>query len=78
MAAIVFAPRVLLPILLVCSLLGSACGSHGLYRWGSYEEDVYNYYKSPESEVEFRDHLKTMLDKARKKGWPPPPGSAAG
>lgn len=69
--------RLLVLTLLAPALLSGACAKKPLYDWGSYEGDLYKVYKSPGSEREFAQDLRTMIDESRKKGTRTPPGVAA-
>jgi len=66
-----------LAALCACSLL-TACstGTHGLYQWGSYEDQVYAMYNSAEktSPQEQLAKLEADGEKARAGNRTPPPG----
>ncbi len=44
------------------------------YDWGSYNQDLYNYYKSPASKVEFKQNLSSLIGRLEKQNKKPAPG----
>lgn len=70
--------RPLLILFAFVVLTNAACmQNQGMYRWGSYEDDLVDLYKNPGKEREFAETLKTILDESRNEGVPAPPGIAA-
>lgn len=54
-------------------LLLSGCVSTQ-YDWGSYNQDLYNYYKSPESRSSFKQNLESLVARTESRNQLPPPG----
>ena len=65
---------------IVAVIILTACANqHGLYQWGSYEDQVYALYSSPgkSSPDEQIAKLEADGEKARAQGRTPPPGHYA-
>lgn len=59
--------------LLLCSAALSGCVSTK-YDWGGYNQDLYNYYKTPSSQKEFRQNLTALLQRTERQNKKPAPG----
>lgn len=58
-----------------CTVLaGCATKPQQLYYWGTYQENVYKHFSSPESGTEQIGSLEAGLEKARSEGLKVPPG----
>lgn len=62
-----------LMIAAICVLL-SSCASTRLYNWGSYEQDLFNYYEKPETQEQLIAELQENLQKQEAQGNKPAPG----
>ena len=58
-------------LLLVVSL-ASGCATSSMYSWGSYEQDLYKYYKSPDNLEDLESNLAVLLERAEEKQSVPP------
>ena len=70
------------PLLLGMVALGAAAGPYGcapktLYRWGGYDQALYDHYKNPQKRDEFVAKLSGIVSEAEKSGNPVPPGCYA-
>ncbi len=63
--------------IMVLSVACMGCATKQLYHWGSYEDDLYATYKSPENGKEFQETLRQIIDKSEKRGQTVPPGICA-
>lgn len=61
----------------ICISALSGCANQSLYNWGRYDQSLYDYYKSPATEVEFRTSLENHLSATTASGKKPPPGLLA-
>lgn len=59
-------------VLAMFSVVG--CVTQPMYSWGTYEMDLYRYYKSPDDIQLLSDRLLADFEKAEKKGYKVPPG----
>jgi hypothetical protein len=62
--------------------LGAVAGPFGcapktLYRWGGYDEALYDHYKNPQKRDEFVARLSGIIEEAEKGGGVVPPGCYA-
>lgn len=65
--------RMFLPIaLLLLVPLTSGCVTSSMYSWGSYERDLYKYYKSPDNLEDLESNLAVLLEQAEEKQTVPP------
>ena len=55
-------------------LIISSCASTRLYNWGSYEQDLFNYYERPETQEVLIAELEENLQKQAQQGNKPAPG----
>ncbi len=58
---------------LVLTLL-TGCATTGLYNWGNYEEDLFDYYHEPDKKEKVIADLVKHLEKQEEKGLKPAPG----
>ena len=65
--------RITLPALLVSTLL-SGCATTGLYDWGHYEDDLFDYYHQPSEKEQVVADLQRLLEKQEANGRKPAPG----
>jgi hypothetical protein len=56
-----------------CLLLLGGCVQQK-YDWGSYDQDLYNYYKNSQDKVKFKSDLKMLLDRLERQNKKPAPG----
>jgi hypothetical protein len=55
-----------------------ACATQNtMYRWGGYDQTLYNHYKNPQSHDEFVARLSGIIEAAEKSGGVVPPGCYA-
>ena len=68
-----------LSCIVAAAILTACANQHGLYQWGSYEDQVYAMYSSPgkSSPDEQIAKLEADGEKARAQGRTPPPGHYA-
>ncbi|TXR54377.1 DUF4810 domain-containing protein [Reinekea thalattae] len=59
---------------ILVSLLLCSCVVVPKYDWGSYEEDLLEYYSSPDNKAELATNLEKLIAKQEAKGNIPPPG----
>ena len=60
-------------VLLLVVSLTSGCATPSMYSWGSYEQDLYKYYKSPDNLEDLESNLAVLLEQAET-GQTIPPG----
>lgn len=53
------------------------CAPKTLYRWGGYDQALYDHYKNPQRRDEFVAKLSGIIDEAEKTGGMVPPGCYA-
>lgn len=68
--------RALLSILVLAGLL-SGCATQGLYDWGDYEADLFDYYHQPGDKERVIENLVQHLDRMAAQGRKPAPGLLA-
>jgi hypothetical protein len=65
----------------VALALAAGAGSFGcaktMYRWGGYDQALYDHYKNPQNRDEFVAKLSGVIDEAEKSGGVVPPGCYA-
>lgn len=66
--------RVVMAVLGLLLLAGCA---QTMYRWGGYDETLYNHYKNPQDRQEFVEHLSLVISDAESRGARVPPGCYA-
>lgn len=54
-----------------------ACAQNTMYRWGGYDDALYQHYKNPQKREEFVAKLSGIIEEAEKSGTPVPPGCYA-
>ncbi len=57
--------------------LSAACPSSTLYRWGDYDEALYQHYRHPEEHQEFVENLTRIILDNEQRGTRVPPGAYA-
>lgn len=57
--------------------LSAACASSTLYRWGDYDEVLYQHYRHPEDRQEFVEKLTRIILDNEQRGARVPPGAYA-
>ena len=60
-------------IAVLCLLLLCGCATQK-YDWGSYDQDLYNYYKNSENKAAFKSDLKMLIDRLERQHKKPGPG----
>ena len=63
----------LFPIVLAVTLLGG-CAAPSLYKWGGYDQALYNGYKDPNEMTALRLKLETHISEMEKSGQKVAPG----
>jgi len=61
-------------VLALAAILFSSCVTTGLYDWGHYEDDLFDYYHEPSNKAEVVADLVRHLEKQEAKGRQPAPG----
>ena len=59
------------------ALAAAGCAPKTMYRWGGYDDALYNHYKNPQDRDEFVIRLRGVIDEAEKTGGKVPPGCYA-
>lgn len=63
--------------LLVCAGPFACATQNTMYRWGGYDETLYQHYKNPQDRDEFVAKLSGIIEAAEKSGGVVPPGCYA-
>ncbi len=63
-----------LSLLIGASIILSSCVTTGLYEWGNYEDDLFDYYHEPSNKTQVAEDLVNHLEKQVAKGQQPAPG----
>ncbi|PIE41933.1 MAG: DUF4810 domain-containing protein [Gammaproteobacteria bacterium] len=58
----------------VCLVLFTSGCASGLYDWGGYNQDLYEYYSDPSSATYFTQSLQAHINKLESSGIKPAPG----
>lgn len=61
--------------LVLSGLVG--CAAPTMYRWGGYDDALYQHYKNPQDRDEFVAKLRSVIDEAEKNAAVVPPGCYA-
>lgn len=61
----------------IAGLSPLGCAQHTLYRWGGYDEALYDHYKNPQRRDEFVARLSGIIQEAEATGGMVPPGCYA-
>jgi hypothetical protein len=61
----------------IAGLLPFGCAQNTMYRWGGYDQALYDHYKNPQKRDEFVAKLAGVIQEAEAKGGPVPPGCYA-
>jgi len=70
--------HVLVGMLALGALAGPfGCAPKTLYRWGGYDQALYDHYKNPQKRDEFVARLSGIIEEAEKSGGVVPPGCYA-
>jgi hypothetical protein len=68
-------PRSFSAVALAALFAFSGCASTGsLYRWGAYDQQLFSYYRKPDTAAEFRSQLEAAVKKTEKDGLRVAPG----
>ena len=51
-------------LLIFLLFLTASCANKDIYHWGSYEKDLYKYYKTPAEKQKFAENLREIVDDA--------------
>jgi hypothetical protein len=65
--------KIKLSAALCCAVLLTGCVTNK-YEWGAYNQGLYNYYKNPTTQKDFKKDLTALLQRSEKQNKKPAPG----